>query len=79
MGWQEQSINPIPTFGKGIANIGSSIFETPATGAIARTATNIKAGAVSPVWDNARPFSVAAYDPFSSVDCESPLAALSAI
>lgn len=35
---------------QGIANIGSSIFGgLPATGAIARTATNIKAGAVSPV------------------------------
>jgi SulP family sulfate permease len=35
---------------QGIANIGSSIFGgLPATGAIARTATNVKAGAVSPV------------------------------
>ncbi|MDP3464376.1 MAG: SulP family inorganic anion transporter [Sulfuricurvum sp.] len=35
---------------QGIANISSSIFGgLPATGAIARTATNIKAGAVSPV------------------------------
>jgi SulP family sulfate permease len=35
---------------QGIANIGSSIFGgLPATGAIARTATNIKAGAVSPI------------------------------
>lgn len=35
---------------QGIANITSSIFGgLPATGAIARTATNIKAGAVSPV------------------------------
>lgn len=35
---------------QGIANIGSSIFGgIPATGAIARTATNIRAGAYSPV------------------------------
>ena len=35
---------------QGIANIGSSMFGgLPATGAIARTATNIKAGAVSPI------------------------------
>jgi SulP family sulfate permease len=35
---------------QGIANIGSSIFGgLPATGAIARTATNIKAGAISPI------------------------------
>ncbi|MFA6143659.1 MAG: SulP family inorganic anion transporter [Sulfurimonas sp.] len=37
-------------FAQGIANIASSIFGgLPATGAIARTATNIKAGAISPV------------------------------
>ncbi|MDR2842673.1 MAG: sulfate permease [Spirochaetaceae bacterium] len=37
-------------FAQGIANIASSLFGgIPATGAIARTATNIKAGAVSPV------------------------------
>lgn len=37
-------------FAQGVANIGSSIFGgLPATGAIARTATNIKAGAVSPI------------------------------
>ncbi|MDD2905562.1 MAG: sulfate permease [Sulfurimonas sp.] len=37
-------------FGQGIANIASSIFGgLPATGAIARTATNVKAGAVSPI------------------------------
>ncbi len=37
-------------FAQGAANIGSSIFGgLPATGAIARTATNIKAGAVSPI------------------------------
>ena len=35
---------------QGIANIASSVFGgLPATGAIARTATNIKAGAVSPI------------------------------
>ncbi|MDP1785047.1 MAG: SulP family inorganic anion transporter [Sulfuricurvum sp.] len=35
---------------QGVANIASSIFGgLPATGAIARTATNIKAGAISPV------------------------------
>ncbi|HEX5711308.1 MAG TPA: SulP family inorganic anion transporter [Sulfuricurvum sp.] len=35
---------------QGVANIASSIFGgLPATGAIARTATNIKAGAVSPI------------------------------
>jgi sulfate permease, SulP family len=35
---------------QGVANIGSSIFGgIPATGAIARTATNIRAGAYSPV------------------------------
>jgi SulP family sulfate permease len=35
---------------QGIANIGSSVFGgIPATGAIARTATNIRAGAYSPV------------------------------
>jgi len=35
---------------QGVANIGSSIFGgLPATGAIARTATNIKAGAISPI------------------------------
>ncbi len=37
-------------FAQGVANIGSSIFGgLPATGAIARTATNIKSGAVSPI------------------------------
>ncbi|OHD93167.1 MAG: sodium-independent anion transporter [Sulfurimonas sp. GWF2_37_8] len=37
-------------FGQGIANIASSIFGgLPATGAIARTATNVKAGAISPI------------------------------
>ncbi|MDD5406341.1 MAG: SulP family inorganic anion transporter [Sulfurovaceae bacterium] len=37
-------------FAQGVANIGSSMFGgLPATGAIARTATNIKAGAVSPI------------------------------
>ncbi|MDR2864038.1 MAG: sulfate permease [Spirochaetaceae bacterium] len=37
-------------FAQGMANIASAIFGgIPATGAIARTATNIKAGAVSPV------------------------------
>ncbi|MDR3300898.1 MAG: STAS domain-containing protein [Spirochaetaceae bacterium] len=37
-------------FAQGIANIASAIFGgIPATGAIARTATNIKSGAVSPV------------------------------
>jgi len=36
--------------GQGVANIGSSIFGgIPATGAIARTATNIKCGAKTPV------------------------------
>ncbi|MBD3842324.1 MAG: STAS domain-containing protein [Campylobacterales bacterium] len=35
---------------QGVANVGSSIFGgLPATGAIARTATNIKAGAISPI------------------------------
>lgn len=35
---------------QGIANVASSVFGgLPATGAIARTATNIKAGAVSPI------------------------------
>ncbi|MBE0499545.1 MAG: sulfate permease [Campylobacterales bacterium] len=35
---------------QGVANIGSSLFGgLPATGAIARTATNVKAGAISPV------------------------------
>ena len=37
-------------FGQGIANIGSVIFGgIPATGAIARTATNVKTGACTPV------------------------------
>ncbi|MDD2790107.1 MAG: sulfate permease [Sulfurimonas sp.] len=37
-------------FAQGVANIGSSIFGgLPATGAIARTATNVKAGAISPI------------------------------
>lgn len=36
--------------GQGVSNIASSIFGgIPATGAIARTATNIKAGAISPL------------------------------
>jgi len=36
--------------GQGVSNIASSMFGgIPATGAIARTATNIKAGAVSPI------------------------------
>src|SRR5690606_6128842 len=36
--------------GQGIANLGSALFGgLPATGAIARTATNIKAGARSPI------------------------------
>lgn len=35
---------------QGVANVGSALFAgLPATGAIARTATNIRAGAVSPV------------------------------
>ncbi len=43
--------NPnVELFGQGIANIASPIFGgLPATGAIARTATNIRAGAQSPV------------------------------
>jgi SulP family sulfate permease len=37
-------------FGQGVANVASAIFGgLPATGAIARTATNIKAGAKSPI------------------------------
>ncbi len=37
-------------FAQGIANIGSSVFGgLPATGAIARTATNVRSGAVSPI------------------------------
>ncbi|MFA6628243.1 MAG: SulP family inorganic anion transporter [Sulfuricurvum sp.] len=37
-------------WGQGVANIASALFGgLPATGAIARTATNIKAGAVSPI------------------------------
>ena len=37
-------------FAQGVANVGSSVFGgLPATGAIARTATNIKSEAVSPV------------------------------
>lgn len=37
-------------FAQGVGNIGSALFGgIPATGAIARTATNIRAGAVSPV------------------------------
>lgn len=37
-------------FAQGVANIASSTFGgLPATGAIARTATNIKAGAISPI------------------------------
>ena len=37
-------------FAQGVANIGSSLFGgLPATGAIARTATNIRSGAVSPI------------------------------
>lgn len=37
-------------FAQGAANIGSAMFGgLPATGAIARTATNVKAGAVSPI------------------------------
>ncbi len=37
-------------FAQGIANIGSSLFGgLPATGAIARTATNVRSGAVSPI------------------------------
>lgn len=37
-------------FAQGVANIGSSIFGgLPATGAIARTATNVRSGAVSPI------------------------------
>src|SRR3546814_4595003 len=36
--------------GQGVANLGSAMFSgLPATGAIARTATNIRAGARSPV------------------------------
>jgi SulP family sulfate permease len=36
--------------GQGVANIASALFGgLPATGAIARTATNIKAGALTPV------------------------------
>ncbi|MDD2697379.1 MAG: SulP family inorganic anion transporter [Arcobacteraceae bacterium] len=37
-------------FAQGIANIGSSLFGgLPATGAIARTATNVKSGGISPI------------------------------
>jgi len=37
-------------FAQGIANIGSSLFGgLPATGAIARTATNVRSGAVTPI------------------------------
>ena len=42
--------NPnVELIGQGIANIFSPISAVPATGAIARTATNIRAGAQSPV------------------------------
>lgn len=37
-------------FAQGVANIGSGVFGgLPATGAIARTATNVRSGAVSPI------------------------------
>lgn len=66
---------------QGIANIASSLFGgLPATGAIARTATNIKAGAVSPISGIMHAFWLFGFMILlAPVIVKIPLAALSAI
>jgi SulP family sulfate permease len=68
-------------FGQGVANIFSVIFGgLPATGAIARTATNIKAGAISPISGISHAVWLLLFMIFlSSLIVKVPLAALSGI
>ena len=68
-------------FAQGVGNIASAIFGgIPATGAIARTATNIKAGAVSPVAGIVQALTLALFILFLSPAASAiPLASLSAV
>lgn len=67
--------------GQGVANLGSVMFGgLPATGAIARTATNIKAGAKTPVAGMMHALFILAFVLFgSSLMAYVPMAALAAI
>jgi len=67
--------------GMGLANIGSAMFGgLPATGAIARTATNIKAGGRTPVAGMVHAFSILLFMLFASdLMAFVPMAALAAI
>ncbi|WP_417593788.1 SulP family inorganic anion transporter [Parasphingorhabdus sp.] len=67
--------------GQGVANLGSVMFGgLPATGAIARTATNIKAGAKTPVAGMMHALFILAFVMFgSSLMAYVPMAALAAI
>ncbi len=67
--------------GQGIANLGSVMFGgLPATGAIARTATNIKAGAKTPVAGMMHAVFILAFVLFgSSLMAYVPMAALAAV
>jgi SulP family sulfate permease len=66
---------------QGLGNIASAIFGgIPATGAIARTATNIKSGAVSPVAGIVHAFTLAAFILFLAPAASAiPLASLAAV
>jgi SulP family sulfate permease len=68
-------------FAQGVANIASAIFGgVPATGAIARTATNIKSGAVSPVSGIVHAFVLVLFVLFLAPAASAiPLASLSAV
>jgi SulP family sulfate permease len=68
-------------FAQGIANIASTLFGgIPATGAIARTATNIKSGAVSPVSGIVHAFVLLLFILFLAPAASAiPLACLSAV
>ena len=67
--------------GQGVANIASALFGgLPATGAIARTATNIKAGAITPMAGMMHALFLLLFIPFASdLMAYVPLAALAAI
>jgi SulP family sulfate permease len=67
--------------GQGVANIASALFGgLPATGAIARTATNIKAGAVSPISGMLHALFILGFMMFATgIMAYVPMAALAAI
>jgi SulP family sulfate permease len=68
-------------FGQGVANIASILFGgIPATGAIARTAANVKSGAATPVSGMVHAlFLLTAIALFAPIASQIPLAALSAV